>query len=93
MREINFQGRTFKLNIETYMALNRHLNEVLVVKYESAKVRRVYEATLKACAQEYPQYVDELRGIAAGAKVPFFKVMRPFIGTRYAEMRFICRLL
>ena len=64
----------FQINIESFIAKNSHLNDVLVVKYQSAKVRRIYEWTLQNVTKLYPQYVEELRGIANGAKVPFFKV-------------------
>ena len=52
---------------------NEHLNNVLVEKYQSAKVRRIFESTLKTVNNSFPQYVDEIKGIAQGAKVPFFK--------------------
>ena len=68
------QGRTFQTSIESSLAKNKHLNNVLVEKYHSDKVRRSYEKVLKSLEKSYPQYVDELKGIAAGAKVPFFKV-------------------
>ena len=75
----NFQGRTFEASIETYLAKNKHLNNVLIEKYHSDKVRRAYEKVLKNLEKCYPQYVDELKGIAAGAKVPFFKVNKVFL--------------
>ena len=31
---------------------------------------------MKTIEKNYPQYLDELRGIAEGSKVPFFKVSR-----------------
>lgn len=68
------QGQTFRGNIENFLSLNKHLNNVLVEKYESAKVRRIYEGTLKNMNKNFPQYIDELQGIAQGARVPFFKV-------------------
>lgn len=67
-------GRTFKTIIENFIAKNRHLNEVLVEKYQSDKIRRAYEKVLQGLEKNYPQYVDELKGIANGAKVPFFKL-------------------
>ena len=38
-------------------------------------MRRVYENILKHVETIFPQYIDELRGIAAGSKIPFFKVL------------------
>ena len=68
------QGRTFQANIESFLAQNDHLNNVLVEKYQSAKVRRIYENQLKCLKESFPQYVDEIKGMANGARVPFFKV-------------------
>ncbi len=68
------QGRTFRSSIESHVAHNAHLNNVLVEKYQSARVRRIYENTLSAVTKSFPQYVDELQGMAQGAKVPFFKL-------------------
>ena len=49
------------------------MNNVLLDKYQSEKVRWNYEKILEHVEESFPQYVDELKGIAAGAKVPFFK--------------------
>ena len=54
------------------------MNNVLLEKYNSHRVRKVYENTLKHVETIFPQYIDELRGIAAGSKVSFFKVRRIF---------------
>ncbi|XP_059089742.1 beta-alanyl-dopamine/carcinine hydrolase-like [Tigriopus californicus] len=67
-------GRTFQANIETFMSTNDHLNNVLVEKYQSAKVRRIYEKLLHNATETFPHFVDELKGISQGARVPFFKV-------------------
>ena len=70
-----FQGRTFQSQIEFSMARNTHLNKVLLEKYTSSKVRKIYENVLRNVEKTYPQYIDELRGIAAGSKISFFKVL------------------
>ena len=67
-------GRTFRNSIESHLAFNPHLNNVLVEKYQSRKVRRIYENVLENVSKNYPQYINELKGIAQGAKVPFFKL-------------------
>jgi len=69
-----FQGRTFQALIEAQISTNQHLNAVLLEKYTSHRVRRIYENVLQNVERIFPQYVDELRGVAAGSKVPFFKV-------------------
>eukprot|EP00095_Tigriopus_kingsejongensis_P003056 maker-scaffold101_size371023-snap-gene-0.20 protein:Tk03056 transcript:maker-scaffold101_size371023-snap-gene-0.20-mRNA-1 annotation:"leucine-rich repeat-containing protein 48-like isoform x3" len=68
------EGRTFRGNIESFLAQNAHVNNVLVEKYQSAKVRMIYEKLLKNTTETFPQYIDELKGIAHGARVPFFKL-------------------
>ena len=68
------QGRTFQALIEDHIGRNEHLNNVLLEKYTSHRVRKVYENILKHVENIFPQYIDELRGIAAGSKIPFFKV-------------------
>ena len=60
--------------IENYVLRNPHLNNVLLQKYTSSKVRRIYENILQNVERTYPQYLEELNGIAAGSKVPFFKL-------------------
>ncbi len=41
---------------------------------KTLQVRRVYEECLRSVGSAFPQYLDELKGIAQGARVPFFKV-------------------
>ena len=86
---IFLQGRTFQSQIESHIARNSHLNNVLLQKYTSHKVRRIYENVLKNVEQTYPQYIDELRGIAAGSKVSFFKVSYSDF-CRHKEMKMSC---
>ena len=72
------------LKIYDFFSLNKlhkkpdssEYEKVLLQKYASYKVRRIYENVMKTIEKNYPQYLDELRGIAAGSKVPFFKVSK-----------------
>lgn len=42
--------------------------------YPSINLESVYNETLATLKQSFPQYVDELQGIADGAHVEFYKV-------------------
>ena len=50
------------------------MSETVLPLYKSYAGRLTYDKTLKLCSLKFPQYVDELKGMADGAKVPFFKV-------------------
>lgn len=69
-----FQGRTFASLIQGYLDISGALNNVYLPLYETSRGRQVYEDTLAAVNNEFPQYVRELQGTADGAKVPFHKV-------------------
>lgn len=77
-RFLFYQGRTFQSMIELHVNRNPHLNQVLLQKYTSSKIRRIYENILKNVEKNYPQYIEELNGMAEGSKVPFFKVIPSF---------------
>lgn len=68
------QGRTFARIIQDFLIVCRTLNEDYLPIYETEEGRKVYEETLAAVNENYPQYVRELQGISDGAKVPFHKV-------------------
>ena len=63
------QGR--KLNI------NKAINNVMSISnklFFTIPTEEVYNETLATVKQSFPQYVDELQGIADGAQVEFYKV-------------------
>lgn len=59
--------------INDFLEIYAPLSEYLTV-YETPEGKRVYEETLAATKEQYPQYIREIEGTADGAKVPFFKV-------------------
>ncbi|CAB0004012.1 unnamed protein product [Nesidiocoris tenuis] len=67
-------GRTFASLIQDYLKNYKVLNETYVPQYLTEKGRAVYESALATCERVYPQYVQELRGTADGADVPFYKL-------------------
>lgn len=68
------QGRTFKAMIQEYLPRNEELQKVYMTLYNTPEGRAVYEETLASCRQNFPQYVREMEGVAAGAQVEFYKV-------------------
>jgi len=55
-------------------------------------VERVYNETLETVKQSFPQYVQELQGIADGSQVEFYKVSNEAIDAREFHARVeICK--
>ncbi|XP_043287183.1 uncharacterized protein tan [Venturia canescens] len=72
--EIGFDiGRTFSSIINNYVTIYGPLNEYITI-YETPEGRKIYEETLAAVQNQFPQYVREIEGTADGAKIPFFKL-------------------
>lgn len=68
-----FQGSTLSSLINTFLNNYERLQELIQI-YELPEGHKVYDETL-ACVQEnFPQYVDEIKGMADGSKVSFYKV-------------------
>ncbi|KAG5680744.1 hypothetical protein PVAND_010233 [Polypedilum vanderplanki] len=68
-------GRTFASLIHSFISTSKLLNEHLLPVYNSSKGREVFDSTLKVVNERFPQYVSEIKGIADGAKVDFYKLM------------------
>lgn len=49
-------------------------NDVIMKNYATDRGRRLYDETLRLCESKFPLYVEELKGLADGADVPFHKV-------------------
>jgi len=60
--------------IEDLLERWAYYNKVVLPAYLTVDGRHIYDASLSICNQKYPQYVEELQGMAEGAKVPFHKV-------------------
>ncbi|CAH0385576.1 unnamed protein product [Bemisia tabaci] len=73
--EIGFDiGRTFASLIHSFLSIYDPLNQEVLPVYETPDGKRVYEETLNHCVEHFPQYVDEIKGTAEGAGVPFHKL-------------------
>jgi hypothetical protein len=49
-------------------------NKVVLPAYLTSEGKHIYDTSLSICSQKFPQYLEELQGMAEGAKVPFYKV-------------------
>lgn len=68
------QGRTFSSLIKEFLEKSSQLNDHFLPVYNTEEGRKIYEETLKVVTENFPQYVDEIRGTADGADVEFYKV-------------------
>lgn len=69
-----FQGRTFAKIINEFVDCYKPLNETYLAAYSTEEGKKVYDETLECVKKQFPQYVREIEGTAAGANVPFYKV-------------------
>lgn len=60
-------GTTFRERIGDYIANYKNLQQVLLPFYNSHKGREIFDQFVEANSKAYPQYVEELAGIAEGA--------------------------
>lgn len=56
------------------MTTSSQLNNCFLPIYNTDEGRQVYEDTLSAVNERFPQYVREIEGIADGSQVEFHKV-------------------
>ncbi|XP_077993557.1 beta-alanyl-dopamine/carcinine hydrolase-like [Glandiceps talaboti] len=66
-------GSTFKARIQEYRSRSAELENILKPYYNSQKGREVYNSFLSVTNATFPQFIDELQGIADGAEVPFYE--------------------
>lgn len=62
--------------IQEYLPRHEDLRDVYLKLYETPEGRQVYDETLASVRANFPQYVREMEGVAAGAEVDFYKVWR-----------------
>lgn len=67
------QGQTFSGLIQNFINIYEPLKSYLSL-YETEVGRKIYDETLACVEQQFPGYLKEIRGTAAGANVPFYKV-------------------
>ncbi|XP_027849361.2 uncharacterized protein LOC114128947 [Aphis gossypii] len=70
--EVGFSvGRTFGSIIKEYVRLYEPLQSEFLPMYAQPEGKEIYEESLKSTQKYFPQYVNELQGLADGAEVPF----------------------
>ncbi|XP_071081864.1 beta-alanyl-dopamine/carcinine hydrolase-like [Haliotis cracherodii] len=67
-------GQHFQGAIQEYYAMMTDLHTKLLPFVETAGGSHIYDTYLRMAETHFPQYVDELRGIAVGAKLSFKQV-------------------
>ncbi|XP_076441243.1 beta-alanyl-dopamine/carcinine hydrolase-like [Babylonia areolata] len=64
-------GAHFRQRIQLYFNESDHHQKTALPFYESQEGRDYYEESLRACQDCFPHYVQEVRGMANGAGLPF----------------------
>ncbi|XP_057335239.1 beta-alanyl-dopamine/carcinine hydrolase [Microplitis mediator] len=73
--EIGFDiGRTFAKIINEFVDCYKPLNDTYLAAYNTKEGRIIYDETLECVRKQFPQYLREIEGTAAGANVPFYKL-------------------
>lgn len=68
------QGKIFKAMIQEMLDTWPYFNDVVWKFFLQEDGRCLYEKSLKHCQNKFPNYVDEIRGMAEGCGIPFEKV-------------------
>ncbi|XP_041349642.1 uncharacterized protein LOC121368944 [Gigantopelta aegis] len=64
-------GGTFSNRIKMYINECKGMNETIIPFYDSPRGRAVFDLTLRKTEDNFPQYVDEIKGTALGVGLPF----------------------
>ncbi|XP_041347090.1 uncharacterized protein LOC121366908 [Gigantopelta aegis] len=64
-------GGTFSNRIKMYINESKGMNETMIPFYNSPTGRAVFDLTLRKTEDNFPQYVDEIKGTAQGVGLPF----------------------
>ncbi|CAL8135580.1 unnamed protein product [Orchesella dallaii] len=67
-------GRQCKSLIDSVLTKWKFYNDVIIEKFLTPEGKQIYDASLALCTQKFSSYVDELKGMADGAGVPFYKL-------------------
>ncbi|KAH0949477.1 hypothetical protein HN011_005311 [Eciton burchellii] len=73
--EIGFDiGCTFAKMIQDFVSIYPPLHEIYLPLFATEKGKMIFEETLDAVREQFPQYVREIQGTADGANVAFHKL-------------------
>ncbi|XP_067685493.1 beta-alanyl-dopamine/carcinine hydrolase-like isoform X1 [Haliotis asinina] len=78
-------GSTFQSRIQTYIQKSLLLQDTLLPFYDTRQGRDFVEAMLSRTEKNFPKYLDEVRGQALGAGLPFETL---FLNTLLTEIYF-----
>lgn len=56
------------------MSSNSFYNEQMVPYYNKADGKKLYDSLTQEAMASFPQYVEEIQGLANGSGLPFYKV-------------------
>ncbi|KAK2726392.1 beta-alanyl-dopamine/carcinine hydrolase-like isoform X1 [Artemia franciscana] len=74
--EVGFDiGKTFRHIIQDFLTISDALNNELIPAFEAPEGKQIYNESLLQLEENFPQYVNEIRGTADGADVPFHKLL------------------
>uniref|UniRef100_A0A2C9KS79 Peptidase C45 hydrolase domain-containing protein n=1 Tax=Biomphalaria glabrata TaxID=6526 RepID=A0A2C9KS79_BIOGL len=69
-------GSTFSERINRYWNESESLIKCDLPFYETLRGQEYFNTALKVCEMNFPQYIQEIRGLADGAKMPFDHVFK-----------------
>lgn len=71
-----FKGRQFKSLIEDNLSKSDYLKNSLLPVYKTEEGKTLYKKNLELCKRNFPEYVQEIQGMAQGSNVPFHEVRK-----------------
>ena len=87
------QGRKFSSQIRSAISNNTFFSKKIQPYYQTAEGKELYDSFLKVIQFWYPQYLDELRGLADGAGVPYDTVYDAQVNMIYIDSVHIILIL
>ena len=85
------KGSTFRKQILKALQDSTFFNESILPYSQTPKGSALYSLYLATATARYPEYIEELRGIADGAQTPFSKVILPWTVCLYTYNIYIER--
>ncbi|OXA46807.1 uncharacterized protein LOC110855867 [Folsomia candida] len=67
-------GRQFRSLIEDNLSKSDYFLQSLLPEYETVTGKELYQRNLDLCENKFPEYVKEIKGMAEGANIPFYKL-------------------
>jgi hypothetical protein len=61
--------------MEDVLQRSEFFNKTLLPSYSTDIGKSVYNSSLAICKKRFPQYIEEMEGMAEGSQIPFYKVI------------------